>query len=238
MRSRLGFVVPHIPAVYYAVFPGASGDYASTPDNAAFSALGDFSIVARLSADDWTPATLQVIASQYNSTGNQRSWFFAFLATGELRLAVSTDGSSISGSATSTAAPSFTDATTYWVLVTRTSSSGDVKFYTAADTGSSTPPAIGSFSQLGSTVTGMPTGTLFDSSARLIFATIEPGTGNLFDGNAYRFALYSGIYGGGSETLLRDFNPSDATSVVSTSWTAGTTGETWTLNGSVALAAV
>ena len=204
-----------------------TGDYLTTPDAAGFSAPGDFSIVARLRATDWTPANAVTVASHYGSAGN-RSYRLTLVgsSSGTLRLTVSTDGTAIT-SIDSTVAPSFTDGTTYWVLMTRASSSGDVKFYTAADNGSNIPPAIGSFTQLGTTVTST-TGTLYNSTDTLYVGATTSGTFS-WNGNIYRVTIYSGIYGSGSESRVADMLADDYSS--GSTFTASTTGETWTLNG-------
>ena len=202
-----------------------TGDYLTTPDAAGFSAPGDFSIVARLRATDWTPASFQVIVSHAPASPDL-SWRLQLQPTGELRLVLSTTGTG-STSYTSTSATGFTDGTTYWVAVTRASSSGDIKFYTAADNGSNTPPSIGSFSQLGTTVSGM-TGTLYNSPSTLYVGTPQ-GTGSFWNGNIYRCTVYSGIYGSGSESRTADMLADDYSS--GSTFTASTTGETWTLNG-------
>ena len=215
-----------------ARFPGTSGDYASTDDNAAFSALTDFSVLFLGSLDDWTPGTLQAIISQYGGAGD-RSWRFTVLGTASsyvLRLLMSSDGTA-TFFADSTVAPTVTDATVYWILFTRESASGEVKFYQAAHTaGMLTPPPIGSFTQIGTTVT-TSTGALFNSTAVLEVGSSVVGTASLLDGDTYRAMLYTGIYGSGSETLVRDFVPLDAANTAATSWVSQRTGETWTLNG-------
>lgn len=214
-----------------ARFPGTSGDYATAPDNAAFSALTDFSVVALVSLDDWTPAAFTDIASHHSTTGNQRSWRFGVDTAGRLALVLSTNGTAAS-TFMSTVATGFTDGTKNWVLVTRASASGNLNFYTAAySAGTFTPPAIGSFSLLGTGNVAGTTGTLHNSTASLSVGASTAGTVGLLDGDVYRFSLYTGIYGGGSETLVRDFFPTDAGDTTDTSWTSSATGETWTLNG-------
>lgn len=216
-----------------ARFPATSGDYASCPDATDISGLTDLSAVALLSLDDWTPTGNQTIISHLSTTSNQRSWRLYVTATdGKLNFDLSTDGINPQ-TATSSAAPSFTDATMYWVLVTRKSSNGEVKFYTASySSGTFTPPTLANFTQLGTTRTS-GTGTLYNSTADLIVGGITAGTAALLKGDVRRARLYSGLYGSGSETLLRDFYPTDAGSTSATSWTATatSTGETWTLNG-------
>ena len=218
-------------SIKFCRFPGTSGDYASAPDNAAFSALTDFSVLCLVSLDDWTPATSNIFAAHSTNTGNQRSWNFAQITGNNLRLNLSTAGTALTAH-TADAAHGFTDGTVHWVMVTRASASGDVKFYTAAYVpGSVAPPAIGSFTQLGSTINNGITGALHNSTTTLTVAASDLGGTAPLDGDEYRVLLYTGIYGSGSEVLVRDFNPSDAASTSDTSWASDTTGETWTLNG-------
>lgn len=232
MRSNLGFTWPGPrPNAYkLARFPGTSGDYASTPDNAAFSALTDFSVAALVSLDDWTPAANNTVLGHFSTTGDQRSHAFQVRVTGELRLNLSTTGTGSTGY-DSVSTVGFTDGTPHWILVTRASASGEIKFYTADYTaGVVTPPAIGSFTQLGSTVSGM-TGALYNATTTLDVSGFTGGTTASLDGDVRRVMLYTGIYGSGTETLVRDFYPSDAATTAVTSWTSSVTGETWTLNG-------
>ena len=206
-----------------------TGDYLTTPDAAGISGFGDFSVVALVALDDWTPAAQCGIATQWLITGNQRSWTFEVTTAGKLNSAFSTDGAfGTVTTATSSAAVSASDGTAIWVLVTRTSSSGTVKFYTATATdGSSTIPAIGSFTQLGTNVTA-GTGTLKDSTAKLVVGANDAGAGPL-TGKVWRVAVYTGIYGGGSETKVADMLADDYSS--GTTFTSSATSETWTRVG-------
>jgi len=213
-----------------ARFPGTSGDYASTPDAAGFSGLSDFSVVALVSADDWTPAAVQRLASHWNATGNQRSWILTNTTTNLLQLQISSDGTT-ANTYVSTVAAGFTNATMYWIAVTRKSSDGVIKFYKANySAGTFTPPAIGSFTQVGANVTGI-TGALHNSTSVLEIGSINVGTAGLWDGDVRRVTVYSGLYGSGTETKVAEFYPTDAGSTTVTSWTGSATGETWTLNG-------
>lgn len=211
----------------YAVFDGTN-DWASVPDAAGFSALGDFSVVVAVEMNDWTPGVITTLMSHQNATGNQRSWDFGVQTDGTLRLRKSTNGSTNNDSV-STAAPAFVNGVTYWVLVTRATGTGNVNFYTAPWTGSVTPPAIGSFTLLGSANVAGSTGALFNSTAALAIGAQSAGTLNFLAGKVYRSQLYSGIYGSGSEALLVDFDPTnDPANGTSTTWSEGT--HTWTLS--------
>lgn len=135
--------MPAVGTQKFARFPGTTGDFASTADDAAFSAPTDFSLLFLGSLDDWSPVGGMAFLTHFLNTGNQRA--FSFLQAGEadvgnLRLSLSTNGSTVS-TVNASAAHGFTDGTTHWILVTRASGSGDVKFYTAPYTpGDMSPP--------------------------------------------------------------------------------------------------
>jgi hypothetical protein len=218
--------------LFRARFPGTSGDYASTPDDAAFSALTNFSVLYLGSLTDWTPAAQTTLVSHLLTTGNQRAWRVYVKTDGVLGLQTTSDGTG--GTSTlneSTVANSFTNGTINWILITRNSTTGVVKFYTAAYVlGSVAPPALGSFTQLGTDRTGA-TGAVHNSTTTLNVSSHSAGASENLIGDVYRTLLYTGLYGSGSETLVRDFNASDAADTADTSWASATTGETWTLNG-------
>lgn len=219
-----------------ARFPGSGGAYASTPDSAAFSALGSFSMIFLGSMADYTPGADQSIMGHLATTGSQRSWRLSMNGStniGKFQMQTSSNGSSNTINVCSVTS-GISDGDVKWILVTRNTSNGQVKFYTAPFTpGDVSPPAIGSFTQLGTTITGA-TGSLFNSTATLNVGAYGTGS-DLLAGDCYRAMLYSNLYGGGSESLLRDFNPNDAPNNGATSWTSQTTGETWTLNGSMTM---
>ena len=69
---------------------GVSGNYSDT-DNVT-SIVGDFEIIAKIEADDYTPASIQTITSKWLETGDQRSWRLQLLTDGKLRFEWSEDG--------------------------------------------------------------------------------------------------------------------------------------------------
>jgi hypothetical protein len=201
---------------YWMYLPGVSGNYASTPDTAAVSITGDIDIRVQVALDDWTPAAATSLVSKYDAAGNQQSYLFQVLATGNLALYSSLNGSASSLS-NSGAATGVADGTIKWLRATRASATGAVNFYTSDD-GST-------WTQLGTQQTSTA-GSLFDGTALLqIGAFNAGGTSDFLKGRVYRAQLYNGING----TLVADFNPTRTTKG-STSLVAST-GETWTVNG-------
>lgn len=214
----------------YARLSGAPTSFASTPDNAAFSSPTNFSVLVSASADVWASGVF-VILMAHRMGAADRAFHFAVLQDGQIQLSVSTDGVNLP--AVGTSGLSLVNLLPYWFLATRESATGTINIYVAsADPGIVTSPAIGAFT-LVATGTG-PTGALFNSSTPLQVGAFNTGNGSgRLVGRVHRAQFYSGIYGSGSEALVRDFSPTDAPALSSTSWTAGT-GETWTL-GAVSL---
>lgn len=206
----------------YLSLPGASGNYASTPDSAATSITGDIDIRVMLAADSWVSGSFQTILSKYAEVDTQRSYWFGVTASGVLRFVWSADGT-ITTEMLSTGTPGFVAGSAHWVRVTLDVDNGaagkSAKFYTSED-------GI-VWTQLGSTVTTAGTTSIFDGPAGVELGAYGPAHSvNLLAGKVFRAQVYNGIEG----TLVADFDVADAmsgaTSVVSAS------GETWTINQS------
>lgn len=213
----------------YLDVPGTSGNYASTPDSASVSITGDIDIRVKVALDDWTPAATQSLIGKWLETGNQRSFAFRVHTDGRPRLIWSTTG--LSGGnieMLATAAPVVSNGETLWLRVTLDVDDGAgnrvATFYTSTDGVT--------WTQLGAAVTTAGTTNIFDGTAVVHIggpdATIGPMAGNV-----YYAELRNGIGG----AVAASFSAADArlgaTSVVSSQ-----TGETWTLNGTAALAPV
>ena len=215
----------------YLNLPGASGDYASTPDSAALDITGDIEFIVYAAADDWTAAGTQAFASKWQ-TGGQLSYRFAVTAAGALVLLTSNDGTTQVGN-TSTSALSTANGTGVWVRVTLDVNDGAgnrvANFYTSTD---SSDTAVGSISwtQLGATVTTAGATTIFSSTSVLEIGSSAAGTLTIFDGKIYAAHIYNGIGG----TLVAAFDASDAVAGAATVVSADT-GETYTVNGSAAI---
>ena len=169
--------------------PGKFGNYASTADSSAVSITGDIDIRVRVKLTDWTPSTTNSLVGKWVTTGNQRSLVLYVIANGKLQFDISTLGSD-TVTAQSTVATGGTDGTQYWVRVTRSSSSGDVKFYFDAD---GAEPS--SWTQLGTTVSTAASG-IFDSTATLTIGAIgASGGGSPTTGIVAQAKLLNGIDG-------------------------------------------
>lgn len=73
-------------------FTGVTGNYA-TYSNTYLHDNDSISMTMWLYLSDWTPALEMIFASQWTSTGNQKSWRFGIQTDGKLFADISTDGS-------------------------------------------------------------------------------------------------------------------------------------------------
>jgi hypothetical protein len=204
------------------VLPGTAGNYASTPDSAALSVTGNITVIARLTATDWTPGTVSTIVSKWTSSGNQRSYRLRINTTGALIFSHTGDGSTIVDVTSSN--PAFVDGTDHWVKAERTSASGSVSFYQGTD---------GINWTLISTNAGTA-GAIFDSTAVVEIGSQDVGTNNLLAGTVRYVQVRNGIPG--SAVAQPDFATGP--------WQAGDTsptartdapGNTWTLQGTATI---
>jgi len=137
-EMRLRNPAREIDGAAYLLLDGTSGCYASTPDAAANSITGDIEQAFCIEADDYTPASIMVIAAKWDTTGNNRSYLFNIQASGVLAVVTSPDGTLASSiTSVSTAAPSFTNGQKYWVKfsvdVDNGAGGNTVRFYTSPD---------------------------------------------------------------------------------------------------------
>ena len=171
------------------MLPGTAGNYASTPDSAGNSVTGDIDIRAKVSLDDWTPASLTNLVGKIDS-GTTRSYWFEVTTGGILQLNWSADGSTPI-TTSSTVATGFADGATKWVRTTLDVDNGaagrDVKFYTSDDGVS--------WLQLGSTVTVAGTTSIFDSTSVVTVGARYPGSSVLLAGKVYEAQVRAGIDG-------------------------------------------
>ncbi|CAB4180548.1 Bacteriophage lambda, GpL, minor tail [uncultured Caudovirales phage] len=206
----------NFPTAEYLLLTGGVNNGASTPDSAAASVTGDIEIIAKLSMDDWTPASNSEILSKWHITGSQRAYDFRVSTAGKLQFRFSTTGSDTVTATASSVAVSFTDGSIGYVKVTRASGSGDVKYYTSPD-GSS-------WSQLGTTVS-TASGAMYDSTASVFVGRVSAGTPDNSElaGKIYTATVSNAI--GGAAVVSFDARKANA----GASTLVATTGETWTV---------
>lgn len=188
---------------------GNSGNYASTPDAAALDVTGEIDLVLRVGLIDWTPAFISVLASKWGATNADKAYILYVNTSGTLVFAFY-DGSA-ERTATS-AAPSLTDATTYWIRCRRTTD-GVVRFYQAADQ-SSVPS---SWTQIGSDVAGTAGSLQATTSTLMVGRNGDAANPFPCTGDFFRCQVWSGnSTSGGTVVFDADFT---AQSTLATSFT-------------------
>jgi hypothetical protein len=200
--------------------PGLITDYATTPDSAALGITGDITLVADVTATDWTPAL--VMSPLAKSGAGQGSYAITLLTTGHLRLYFTADGSTAL-SQDSTVPVGVENGTRLRVATTLDVDNGagghDIKFWTSTD-GTT-------WTQLGATVTTAGTTSVYSGTAELWFG--RSTSANLWIGTLHRIKVYSGVHDlnadtGGTLVLDANFESAteDATSFTESSSNAAT----------------
>lgn len=194
------------------VLNGVAGQYASTPDDNSLDIVGDLTLTAKLTMDDWTPATNMAVISKWGAGGSRSYQLGVLVATGVLFLNTSTDGTAVATDS-STVAPTIADGDTLWVRAAIDVNDGGgnriVKFFTS-------PSGIdGTWTQLGTTVTAAAT-TIFSSGQILELGAQAAGTTNPTAGKIGRAIVHNGYFDGttqaGTTVFDADFsNKSDGT---------------------------
>jgi hypothetical protein len=213
----------------YGSLPGTATNYFSTPDSAANSITGDIDIRALIAPTDWTPSAVTMLVAKWNAGTTNRSYLFYIVATtGQLGIAVSSDGTIVNATSfASTVAPTVSDGNLLWVRATLDVNNGaggkTAVFYTSSDGLS--------WTQLGDSITVAGTTSIFNSNAFLGVGATNGGT-EWFAGRIYRAQIYNGING----TLAVDFCP--PAGWASGTWNSTLTSETWTANGTATVVSV
>lgn len=203
------------------LMPGASGDYASTPDAAALDVAGDIELRAWVKADDWD--ALAYLVTKYDTSTNQRSYALRIRSGRRIGLNWSTDGTSfVAEESTAPFEPGADGIALAATLDVDNGASGyTVRFWTA-------PTMDGPWTQLGDTIIGGATTSIFASTADLRVGEQHDGT-NTFAGSIFAIQVLDGV--GGTAVADADFA---AQSDSAGSFT-GDDGLLWTINGTAAI---
>lgn len=174
----------------YVDMPDELSRFFNTPDSVAASVTGDIDLRVFAAAVNWT-VQQHFMAKR---SGGQTSYDFNINAGGQLAFY---DG--VTGYA-STNPTGFLANTAHWVRVTRSASTGDVKFYTSSDGVA--------WIQFGATQAGAA-GALSDSTVPVEVGSWNAGIGNgspdNFLGKIFRAQVLNGING----SVVVDLNPQD-----------------------------
>lgn len=199
----------------YFVGNGASNTYATTPDSVASSPTGDIELIAKINID--AISNQGSIISKASVAGGDFGYNF-FINSGILSFAHNPTGDTatrITSTCTANLSTVYTAGNDIWVKMTRSASTGDIKFYYSYD-GST-------YTQLGTTVSTTPS-ALYDSTLSTYIGNWA-NTLYFFSGRIYYVSMSSTI--GGSPTVVFNPNSYNTTTYAST-WTS-TTGEVWTM---------
>lgn len=206
--------------------PGTGNDSASTPDTAALDITGDIDIRCDATLDDWASGSVQTFVSKFDASVNQRSYQLFILATGELRLIWSEDGSTSMGasSTVATGAANGERLTVRAILDVNDGAAGHVViFYTA-------PSIDGPWTQLGDTVTTAGTTSIHAGTADLLIGN-NAGLVEHVIGVTHAARILDGI--DGTEVANPDFiNESPSTTTFDDD-----AGLTWTINDDAVIVA-
>jgi hypothetical protein len=245
-RERSALTDTARPTVAQAIFndggavalelDGTSGAFAWAPDSVGVSLTGDLAAWAEVSAA-WIPTGDSTFIAKWNSSGDQRSFWFGYNNTGLLKYEWSPDGTN--GAVTtkvSSVASGFFDDSRRFVGVTHDVDNGaagnDIKFWTSTDGET--------WTQLGSTQTTAGTTSIFDSTARLTVGAYEnTGTGRRIDGRIFQAALLSGAsLTSGTDVASPNFTEQGTpAATVGASTYTDTQSNLWTIAGTAAIIA-
>jgi hypothetical protein len=208
--------------------------YIQTADKAVLDITGDIDIRLDVDMLHWSPQAADsiILASKFQGTGNQRSWYLSLTQSGLLRFSWYTLGTSASIITGFSTVPVPIRSGRQAIRITLDVNDGlgglALRFYTS-DTIS------GSWTQLGATRTAAITTSIFNSTATLVVggldggnagSTLSPSPDYMY-GKWYGFELRNGIGG----TLVADLDLTTQTPGA-TSWSDGLgTPNTWTLIG-------
>lgn len=213
-------------------FPGTTGNYISSPSNAAYDVAGDMAIAIRIKMPASAPGSDEVLVSRRGSSTATTQFAVWLKTTGQLQFTISVNGTSISTAATTAASPLVFDGNWIWLRFIRIASTGQCSFYTGPDTGSNSdiPAAWTTFqTNRGTTVGALITGT----AAPVEISGYDSGSTSMFAGQIGRALMFASTSTAG--TPLFDANASDYTS--GTTWTDPQT-RVWTIAGTASVTIV
>jgi len=174
--------------------PGTTGDTATTDDLPAFAIAGDLEVWAELSMDTWHPGGFgSIVMGQWPAGSGNNGWFYGVGTGGYPTFSFTTNGSTLQGLVSATQLD-WAPGSVHWFGARFVADNGagghGVTFWTRDIDG--TPV------QIGATVPGAGTVSIFDSSGPLQFGGVLP-----FAGQIYRAELRDGI--GGAPVARPDF---------------------------------
>jgi len=178
----------------------------------------DLEIVARVSADYWTPLAIAVIVSKWATSGI-RSYMLRVGTAGNLDLTLSADGTN-STALGSSAVVNFPHDTDGWVKATYRASDRRVQFFKADDDANEP----GAWTQVGTNLTHTLY-SIYPSTAQMEIGSLDSGTLQRWIGRVKQVIVRNGIAG----AIVANFQAKAI--AANTSVVYDTAGKVWTLNG-------
>ncbi|MGC9538496.1 hypothetical protein [Streptomyces sp. UG1] len=209
----------------WAHVPGTAGSKLTTPDSAAL-AVGDLDLRIEAALEDWTAQS--ELGARYQISGDNRSWALLVAGTGQLQFLWSPDGTLASRIAEfSTVSLKAYNGQRLALRVTLDVDNGaggyELRFYTGRTVDEE------EWHLLGDPIVGGATTAVFDGNAGIELGDIANLTDNVMNGKLYAFKLLNGIAGTTVVAMAVAAGTVGGTSF------AGSTGETWTVEGDAAL---
>lgn len=200
---------------------GASGSFASTPDDPALDITGDIEVRCFIqSADQWQGS----LVNKYIGATNQRSYHLRVLPTGELRFEWSPDGSTPMGEQTGVLDLTFPVAVRATLDVDDGAGNHVVRFHSASSLDGPWPPLVDPIVRAGTT-------SIFNSTTDLKVGA-DGGGGNNFAGVIGAVQVWDQFEGfGGVLAANPDFTRQDNGA---TSFTDDA-GRLWSVNGNATI---
>jgi hypothetical protein len=171
---------------------GTTGNYITCADAAGLDITGDIDISAKVAPNDWSTGAAQCILSKWPTADGQQSYRLDIQTDGSLWFRWTADGTT-DQQATSTQTvytAGAVDGSPLWVRVAMDVDDGGVYkvyFYTSTD-GTT-------WTQLGSTITGGTTTSIFSGTQAVLIGTRGNGSSEPLAGKFYRVTIKSGIGG-------------------------------------------
>lgn len=212
------------------LLPGGSSTANST--NGSLTLGADIDIRADMTIADWLIPTSGTFVSQWNSTGNQRGFFFQLNGNSKLlQIGWSNDGTAQLTQNSTVAVPA-SPGERMAVRVTLDMNDGNgnriVKFYTA-------PTIDGPWTQLGTTITTAGTTAMFNSNANLTIGARDAGTGNIMPQSTIHAASVTLGSFNLDENFYRDAEVRFMDAIPNSTTVDDLFGGSWAVNGTAAI---
>jgi hypothetical protein len=205
---------------------GASGSYASTPDNAALDIVGDIDLRADVTLANWNTGVFRTLLAKYTAVGSQKSYGLAINNTGKLAIFWSSTGANdLESDSTINPTPASTGrlAVRAFLDVNNGAAGNTATFYTA-------PTIAGPWTQLGAPVVLAGVTSIFSSTSILEVGSDTSGTLDRLTGTVHSVEVYNTA---GTVVANPNFSAQPAGTLV---FVDGA-GRTWTVNGTAAIVA-